>query len=458
VIIGRNAEENKKNIAGSRVAVLGAARSGIAVSKLIAREGASVLLSDVKPADMLSLDRQELERLGIELETGGHSDRILQSDLICISPGLPLDIPVLGRAQKKAIPIVGEIEVSSWFCHSPIFAITGSNGKTTTTTLSGEILKKWDPSTIVAGNIGVPFSEHVLNCSSKHVVILEISSFQLETIYSFHPRIAVIMNLTPNHLDRYPDFEAYAQAKMNILKNMTESDYLIYNIDDNYLKKSLRKAIPKKLVFSLQPHSREGVYWVNEKIIIRLAGEEEHVYLKNIYLRGPHNRYNMMVAALIASLQEVPEKIIAKELCKFKGIEHRLELVRVLNHVTFINDSKATSVDSLSYALKSFDDKIILIAGGKDKGGDFSKINHLLKDRVKTAILIGQAADRMEKAWQGIVPLLRADNLQDAIRKAFQVARKNEIVLLSPACSSFDMFRDYEDRGRQFKKIVENLD
>lgn len=457
MIITENAELNRQNIPGSRIAVLGAARSGVAVSRLLAREGASVLLSDIKPEKDLSLDRKELESQGIEVETGGHSDRILKCELICISPGMPLNIPVLEKARQKSIPVVGEIEVSSWFCHSPIFAITGSNGKTTTATLSGEILKKWDPSTIVAGNIGVPFSEHVFDCSQKHVVVLEISSFQLETIFSFHPDIAVIMNLTPNHLDRYPDFEAYAQAKLNILKNMTKSDYLIYNMDDEFLRRSLRRAKPKKLVFSLKRHSREGAYWVNDQITVNLAGEKRHIYLKNIYLRGPHNRYNMMVAALIASLQDVPEKIIAKELCKFKGIEHRLELVRVHHNVSFVNDSKATTVESLGYALRSFEENIVLIAGGKDKGGDFSDLNSLLKEHVKTVILIGQAAGRMEKSWKRVVPLERAENLQEAVVKAFRIAEKDDIVLLSPACSSFDMFRDYEDRGRQFKAIVESL-
>ncbi|MBN2365209.1 MAG: UDP-N-acetylmuramoyl-L-alanine--D-glutamate ligase, partial [Calditrichaeota bacterium] len=202
--IGKNAQENRKKIEGARIGVLGAARSGIAVSRLLRHHGASILLSDIKPAEKLKNVRQKLSKEGIELETGGHSDRLLQCDMICISPGMPVDIDILKRAAERSIPIVGEIEVASWFCISPIFAVTGSNGKTTTTTLTGNILGKWNPSTVVAGNIGIPFSEHVMNCTKKHAVVLEISSFQLETIHSFHPSIAAIMNLTPNHLDRYP--------------------------------------------------------------------------------------------------------------------------------------------------------------------------------------------------------------------------------------------------------------
>ncbi|MBN2366463.1 MAG: UDP-N-acetylmuramoyl-L-alanine--D-glutamate ligase, partial [Calditrichaeota bacterium] len=253
------------------------------------------------------------------------------------------------------------------------------------------------------------------------------------------------------------DFNAYAQAKLNILKNMTSEDILIYNRDDTYLGKSLKDAAPKKLVFSMKPHQEDGAYWDHDIIFIRIGNENRQIYLKNTYLRGPHNRYNMMVASLVAVLQHIPDKIISKEICKFTGIEHRLELVRNLHKITFINDSKATTVDSLGYALKSFDRGIILIAGGKDKGGDFSELNSLLKERVKQVVLIGQAADRMEKAWKEVTRVEREKTLKAAVMKAYSIASPDDIVLLSPGCSSFDMFEDFEDRGRQFKKIVEKL-
>jgi UDP-N-acetylmuramoylalanine--D-glutamate ligase len=453
-IIGYN---NRSKLRGASVSVLGAARSGIAVSQLLAESGAQVLLSDLKSEKDLKLDIRKFSSLGIEVETGGHSERILKSDLICISPGLPLTIPILKQASERKIPIVGEIELSSWFCTDPIYAITGSNGKTTTTALSGEIFKKRDGSSAVAGNIGLPFSEIVLQKTKHKRVILEISSFQLETIISFHPHIAVIMNLTANHLDRYPDFDSYAKAKLNILKNMTAEDILIYNLDDKYLSVVLSDVKPRCLGFSLNRHSQEGAYWDHDKIFIQLAGRKECIYLKNLLLRGPHNRYNMMVASLLASLDEIPVKIISRQISGFKGIEHRLELVRRLNDVNFFNDSKATTVDSLIYGLKSFDGNIILIAGGKDKGGDFSEANDLLKNRVKTALLLGQATKRMTTAWQSVIPLESVKRLRDAVKRAYSIAEPGDTVLLSPACSSFDMFHDYEDRGNQFKKIVAEL-
>ena len=453
----KNAGLNKAQLKGSRIAVLGAARSGVAVSKLLVKAGASVLLSDVKSASQLALDLKSLQQEGIEIETGRHSEAVLDSALICISPGLPLTIPILQQAQQKGIPITGEIEIASWFCQAPVLAITGSNGKTTTTTLAGEIFKRIEPSTVVAGNIGNPFSESMLHKNQPAYVILEISSFQLETICSFHPRIAVLMNLTANHLDRYPDFNAYAQAKLNILLNMAGDDLLIYNRDDRYLSENLKSSKLPKLVFSQQPHSLEGAFWENDRIVIQLGKKQQTIQLKKYQLRGPHNHYNMMVAALLAHLQNIPARVISQEIATFRGIEHRLELVREINQIAFYNDSKATTVDSLSFALQSFPGNIILIAGGKDKGGDFNEVNQLLKERVKVTILIGQASERMSEAWTKVVPVLRATTLTEAVETAYKQAYPGDIVLLSPACSSFDMFRDYEDRGEQFKKIVAGL-
>ncbi len=455
--ISENAERNRSQLRGARVAVLGAARSGVAVSELLAKAGASVLLSDVQEKETLSVPEDALRRLGVELEFGGHSPAVLASDLICISPGLPLTIPVLQRAQQKGIPIVGELELASWFCQSPILAITGSNGKTTTTTLTGEIVKSWYPQSVVAGNIGKPFAELVTDTAPEGIAVLEVSSFQAETIVSFHPEITVFMNLTANHLDRYPDFESYARAKLNILKNMTAEDTIIFNRDDEYLSRILAGAAPRPLVFSLQPHREEGAYWEDEAVVVQLEGRQRRIALEEYHLRGPHNRYNMTVAVLIGTLLNIPPEIITMEVAQFRGIEHRLETVRNWNGITFVNDSKATTVDSLKYALQSFAEKIVLIAGGKDKGGDFSQLNSLIREKVRAVVLIGQAAARMENAWNGLVPLRKAANLKDAVHSASQLAEEGDVVLLSPACSSFDMFRDYEDRGRQFKSIVQEL-
>ena len=455
--ISENAERNRSQLPGARVAVLGAARSGVAVSLLLAKAGASVLLSDALEREALSLPEEALRRWNVQVEFGGHSPTILESDLICISPGLPLNIPILQQAQEKGIPIVGELELASWFCQSPILAVTGSNGKTTTTTLTGEIVKSWYPQSIVAGNIGQPFSQLVADTVPEGIALLEVSSFQAETIVSFHPEITVFLNLTANHLDRYPDFESYARAKLNILKNMTAEDTIIYNREDDYLRRVLSGAVPRKFVFGLQPHIEEGAYWEEEAVVVQLEGKKRRIALEEYQLRGPHNRYNITAAVLIGTLLNIPPEIISMEIAQFPGIEHRLETVRRWNGITFVNDSKATTVDSLKYALQSFTEKIVLIAGGKDKGGDFSQLTPLIREKVRAAVLIGQAAGRMEAAWKGQVPMHKAADLSEAVHQAAQLAEAGDVVLLSPACSSFDMFRDYEDRGRQFTSIVQEL-
>ncbi len=457
ISITSNLKNNVEQLAGARVAVLGAARSGVAVSVLMAEAGASVLLSDIKSADLLDLPYKKLSEKNIEVVTGKHPDKILGFDLICISPGIPLTIPVLEKAQDKNIPIVGEIEVASWFCSSPIIAITGSNGKTTTTTLTGEIFKKNYPNTIVAGNIGSPFTDYVLHSTPNGFAILEISSFQLETIVSFHPRTVVFMNLTPNHLDRYPNFTAYAEAKLNILKNLEAEDIIIYNKDDEFLSKSLQNNNCHKMVFSRQAHDQEGAYWKDDTVFINLDNKSEAVPISEYKLLGPHNQYNMTVATLLGTIAKISPEVIASEIAAFPGIEHRLEFVREIQGVRFINDSKATTVDSLAFALQSFQEKIILIAGGKDKGGSYDKINDLLAAKVKHAVLLGNAAEKMEKSWKNVIPSSRVNSLVEAVNAAYQHAGKGDIVLLSPACSSFDMFRDYEDRGEKFKQIVKSL-
>jgi UDP-N-acetylmuramoylalanine--D-glutamate ligase len=457
ISITPNLRRNVEQIDGARVAVLGAARSGIAVSVLMAENGASVLLTDIKSADHLDLPFKTLRDKNIEVVTGEHPDKILEGDIICISPGIPLTIPILQKAKDKNIPIVGEIEVASWFCASPIIAVTGSNGKTTTTTLTGQIFQKNYPHTIVAGNIGSAFSEYVLNSTSNDYAILEISSFQMETIVSFHPRITVIMNLTPNHLDRYPNFNAYAEAKLNILKNLTTEDLVIYNKDDEYLTNSLKNNPCHKMVFSRHPHHQEGAYWKDDKVYINLEDKSETVTISGYKLLGPHNQYNMTVATLLGTIANIAPEVIVSEIAGFPGIEHRLEFVREIQGIRFINDSKATTVDSLAFALQSFEEKIVLIAGGKDKGSSYDKINDLVAVKLKHAVLIGDAAEKMSKSWKKVIPISRVNSLAEAVNTAYQHAGKGEIVLLSPACSSFDMFRDYEDRGEKFKQIVKHL-
>lgn len=446
-----------KTFHGVWVAVLGAARSGVAAAELLAEAGARVLLSDVRPDALDSETVQRLRQMGVAIELGGHSVGVLEAEWICISPGIPLTVPILREAAEKGIPIVGELELASRFCRAPIVAITGSNGKTTTTTLTGEILKRRFSPVLVGGNIGVPLAKLVREIPQPQVAVLEVSSFQLETIVEFHPHIGVIMNLTPNHLDRYPDFEAYVQAKLQLLKNMQPSDMLIYNADDALLSRRVAEAAPQKIPFSTRQKLEEGAWWEGHTIRISWGGQEQGIPVEQPRLRGPHNRYNMAVAALIGVLHGVPEETIGEVLESFPGIEHRLEVVRVLDGVQYVNDTKATSVDALRYALQSFEEPLVLIAGGKDKGGDYADLNHLLREHVRAAVLIGEAAPRMQRAWQGVIPVYPEADLEAAVHRARRLAQPGDVVLLSPACSSFDMFDNYEQRGQVFKRIVRQL-
>jgi len=448
--------ENVRQLQGRRVSVLGAGRSGKEVARLLRLAGAQVLLSDVRSTAELTEALRDLPD-DVALETGGHSERVLDADLIVISPGISLDIPVLQQAQRLQIPIAGELEVASWFTTAPIIAITGSNGKTTTTALTGEIFRYQYADVIVGGNIGRPFSGELLKMPRPVFNILEVSSFQLETIHTFHPKAAVITNLSPNHLDRYSDFDAYARAKLNILKNMTPDDLLLYNVDDAVLGTYLQDVRPARFPFSLKQELDQGAFWQGQTIRIRWQELDESIPIESMRLRGPHNRYNLLVAAALGMLFGVESRRVQQVAETFQGLPHRLEPVGELNGVVFVNDSKATTVQSLEFALQSFEEPIVLIAGGKDKGGDFHALVPLLRERVRAAILIGQAAARIQEAWQGQVPVERAGSLEDAVLRAFQRAQPGDVVLLAPACSSFDMFRDYEERGDQFRELVQKL-
>jgi UDP-N-acetylmuramoylalanine--D-glutamate ligase len=449
--------ENRERLKGAAVAVLGAARSGIGLAGLLANVGARVLLSDQKPRSAVSETLDWLKHRGVQLEFGGHSGKILEVDLICISPGIPPAIPILEQAQQRRIPVLGELEVSSWFCPAPFIGITGSNGKTTTTNLTGEIFKQHFRNVLVGGNIGSPLAQELQCNPYPDIAILEISSFQLETIANFRPHIAVIMNLSPNHLDRYPDYESYVVTKLQIFRNLRETDILLYNADDEFLSRRIADSWPQKIPFSATKVLKTGAYWRENAIHIHWKNEEHHIPVKRTLLRGPHNRYNMAVAALLSVLKGIGSEAITGVLENFPGVEHRLESVRTIEGVQFVNDSKATSVAALGFALQSFYEPIVLIAGGKDKGGDFSELNPLLKEHVRVAVVIGEAARRMREAWKAVVPVHHAATLEEAVNISRELAKSGDVVLFSPACASFDMFRDYEDRGKQFKTIVKEF-
>jgi UDP-N-acetylmuramoylalanine--D-glutamate ligase len=442
-----------KDVKGKSVTILGAARSGIAAAKLLKKKQAKVFVSDIASEDQKESEMQLLKAENLDFEFGQHSNRVFEADFAVLSPGIPIHSDVVQSLISKKIAVYSELEIASWFCAAPVIAITGSNGKTTTTTLVGEMLRTETPRSIVAGNIGTAFSDYVLESVVSDWATVEVSSFQLETIDTFHPQIVIILNLAPNHLDWYDSYEDYVEAKLLILKNLQENDYLIYNADDELLCEKVRNCPAKKRTFSL--YDKNASIFLNED---KIHFEDKKLIKTNqIRLKGNHNFQNAMAAILAVSIAGIKEKNIIRILKNFKGVEHRLEYVTKIKGIEFINDSKATTVESLAVALTSFATPIILIAGGKDKGSDYSKLNDLIAKNVRQIILIGTSKEKMLETWKNIVQVHLADTLYDAVKKAYNLAEPGENVLLSPACSSFDMFKDFEDRGTQYKNIVHKL-
>jgi UDP-N-acetylmuramoylalanine--D-glutamate ligase len=445
---------------GKRFTVLGAGRSGLASVKLLLKKRAKVFLSDSASAKKLADTAKELEALGVEYEFGKNTHAVLEADTIVVSPGVPLDTPILKLAREKNIPIIGEIELASEFAEAPIVAITGTNGKTTTTTLTGEIFKADAWNTVVAGNIGTAFADVVEDAQGeKAVCVLEVSSFQLDTIKSFRPKVSVILNITPDHLDRYKNYEAYIQSKFRITENQRGHDIFVFNYDDEVLRSFADSLAIRTLGFSLKEELKSGAYLSDDDLIIRIGKEKDVVIAKeDLGIPGPHNLMNTMASVLAARSLGAELEAIRKTLKKFKGVEHRIEFVRELRGVKYYNDSKATNVDSVKYALQSFKEPIVLIAGGKDKGNNYDAIKDLVKEHVKAIVTIGDGAKALEKFFKGIVPLYPAEHsMEKAVGIAKDQSEKGDVIILSPACASFDMFDNFEHRGKVFKEIVNGL-
>lgn len=442
-----------------QVGIIGLARSGLSSAKLIKRIGGRPFVSDVLPEERLWEHVAELKELGIPYETGGHSPKLLEhSEFIVVSPGVPNDAPIILQAEAMGIPVFSELELASWLCDANQAAITGSNGKTTTTALLGDIFKAAGYDSVAAGNIGYPISEVCDRISPKGWIALEVSSFQLERIFDFKPGIAVILNLTPDHLDRYGRFEDYAETKMRIAENMTPADYLIINADDEYLRSLAMQTAAKKIYFSSKQTITPGIYLEGDKIIYDIEDRKGDLgTIDTIMIPGPHNVYNAMAAGATALLAGVPGDVIKKVFKIFPGVEHRLEYVDTIEGVKFVNDSKATNVDSVWYALQSVSEKIVLIMGGKYKGGDLARLNEFIRVRVKHIVLIGEATDMLLQAFNQVTEVTAATSLEEAVSFAFEIATEGDTVLLSPACASFDMFTDFEHRGNVFKQAVMNL-
>lgn len=445
-------------IKGARVSVLGAARSGIAAAKLLKSHGATVFVSDRKRPEDAAPQIEILEGIGVEHEFGAHSDRLFDADFIVVSPGVPSNLNLVQHAMKVGLSVYSEIEVASWFCKAPIVAITGTNGKTTTTALTGKIFENSGRKTVVAGNIGYAVSDYVSDTNEDAVAVLEVSSFQLDHVDTFRPKAAVLLNITPDHLDRYENYQAYMNAKFRIFKNQDENDFAVYNHDDEAVDKHCSGLQVGRRPFSQKEQIGCGGFARDGKVYLVENGEPAYLIdTKDIGIPGPHNLYNSLAASLAARSLGVPAEVISETLRKFRGVEHRLEPVRTLGGVRYVNDSKATNVDSVWYALGSYESPIVLIAGGKDKGNDYSPLFEPVKKKVRAMILIGAAAPKMQKEFADKTKIVMASSMEDAVAKAKREAKKGDVVLLSPACASFDMFQDYEHRGREFKRLVMEL-
>jgi UDP-N-acetylmuramoylalanine--D-glutamate ligase len=444
---------------GKRVLVLGLGRSGLASALFLKSQGAQVTVSDSKSEDQLRDHIPALLDEGIAVETGGHSQRTLQNqDIVIVSPGVPFDAPPLVQARNLGQPVMGEIELASQFLKGPIVAITGSNGKTTTTTLVGAILSAGGLKTLVGGNIGTPAISLAAQSTSDAVTVLEVSSFQLETISLFHPKVAVILNITPDHLDRHRTFTAYVDAKARIFENQTTEDFAVLNADDRTCVDVSGRTRAQVFWFSRKREPNRGTFVRDGQIVFRTdASQQEIMPVAEIPLKGSHNLENVLAAVCAGALMGCTPESIRRTVRAFKAVEHRLEYVATLRGVDYYNDSKATNVDATVKALESFPANIHLILGGKDKGSDYTLLNDLLRQRVKAVYTIGAAAEKIQSHIKGAANVISARTIESAVKQASAAAQPGDIVLLAPACASFDQFQNYEHRGRVFKELVHDL-
>lgn len=451
----------KEAVSGARITIVGARRSGLAAARLLLRNGAHVFLTERGPIE--TTHAEELRQAGVQVESDGHTDRALTADMLVVSPGVPTDSWIVRRAIEQGIPVYSELEAASWFCRAPILAVTGSNGKTTTTSLLGHILRTAGRRVHVAGNIGVAFSSVVEDVARDDFVVLEVSSFQLDHISTFRPTVSVLLNITPDHLDRYgANVSAYAESKYRITENQGDGDAVVYNADDALVVAGIpqkRKNPPDTIPFSLQSTLDRGAFVANDTIIINLHGAEERLMQVNeVALRGRHNLYNSLAAAVAARVADIRSEIVRESLAAFEGVPHRLELIRTISGVKYVNDSKSTNVNSLWYALESFTEPVILIAGGRDKGNDYSALADLVRRKTRAIIAIGESAEKVLREMGPHAPdAVHADSMEQAIEFAQALSQAGDSVLLSPACASFDMFEDYIDRGETFRRIVNAL-
>ena len=443
---------------GKKVLVVGLGKSGLAAALFLRRKGANVTVSDVRSAEALAKDIPALLEEGIMVEAGGHGLLTFRrQDLIVVSPGVPLDTPELVQVKNFGLPVIGELELAARFLEGKMVAITGSNGKTTTTALLGEILKESGVPTLVCGNIGVPVVGLIDESTPDTWSVIEVSSFQLESTVEFRPNIAVILNITPDHLDRHGSFENYTRAKERIFAKQDQTDCLVLNADNAPAAAAASRTSAKVYWFSVEHAVDQGAWLENGFVVYRgakNAAVEQVMPLTGIPLKGAHNVENVLAAVVAARLAGVPAEITRRAIEKFQAVEHRLEYVATVNGVEFYNDSKATNVDATAKAIAAFSSGVHLILGGKDKGSDYTLLTPLLRERVNAVYTIGSAAAKIESQLRGVVSLHSCETLEKAVSAAVSAARPGHVILLAPACSSYDQFENYEQRGRVFKELV----
>lgn len=462
--MAQNGVALKESFKGKRVTVVGMGASGTAAAALLVREGAEVLVTDDREKEIpsaLSLMTEGGQGKGsLRFHLGGRRDEdLFSSELIVLSPGVPLKTLPAEKLQARRIPVIGEVELAATFLSTltaPIIAISGTNGKSTTTSLVGEILKGWGWKVFVGGNLGTPLSEAV--SGTWDFIVAELSSFQLETIQTFRPRIAALLNITPDHLDRYPDFKSYQEAKWRLFENQGEGDYAVLNQDDPATMPPTLKGAA--VSFSRLTIPKRGVYlhWREGEIVSNLWGETEPIIrVEALKIKGSHNLENAMAAIAVTLLCGCSAEGIRQTLINFKGLPHRMEFVREVGGVKYINDSKGTNVGAVIKSLEGLTVPVVLIAGGKDKEGDFAPLRELVLKKVKRLVLLGEAQEKIARTFEDHPAVERVGSMEQAVERAAAAAEAGEIVLLSPGCASFDMFRDYKHRGEVFKQAVEGL-
>jgi UDP-N-acetylmuramoylalanine--D-glutamate ligase len=443
-------------VEGRRAVVVGAARSGVAAAELLRSRGADVVLTDLRPA----VDGSErLRGLGIVLELGGHRAATFEhAELVVVSPGVPAGQPDVAAARRAGAEVIGEIELASRFIRGPIVAITGTKGKSTTTTLVGRMLERAGRPALVGGNIGVPLSAQVDGPAADLLHVVETSSFQLESIVAFHPDVAVLLNVTADHLDRHPSFDDYVRAKANIFRNQVETDWAVANADDPVVGELVRARRARRAWFGLDAAVDEGATVDSEAIVVRSAGRQRTIMpVADVRLIGRHLLYDVLAAVAVGAILDLPDEAMAAAVAAFDGLEHALEPVATIRGVRFVNDSKATNIAAARQAVESFGAGLVVILGGRFKGGDFDDLRAALVARRATVVAIGEARPLIAEALGGALPVHEARGLDHAVPMAFSLAEPGATVLLAPGCASFDMFVDYAERGRRFKEEVQRL-